>query len=102
MYTAREPLFREPLSSGISGVEAGVCAEKRRLMGAFLDAIHSLATVQNAQMDAVLKGDSNFCDFEDLIYEAREKKDLAKYAYLSHVQEHGCHDGARTYVPHAS
>ena len=58
-----------------------------------MQAIRELNAVQNAQLDAILRDDPNFCWFEDLIHAAREKKDLAKYAYLAHVSEHCCQDG---------
>ena len=71
---------------------ASFCDEKQRHLHAFLEAIQDLNSVQNAQLTAVLQG-KNFYQYEDLIHAARERKDLAKYAFLVHVEEHHCYDG---------
>ena len=79
----------------------GFCSQKNDLLRGFMEAIREVTAAQNAQLIAVINGDQDFCEYEDLIYAAREKKDLVKYAYLAHVQEHGCYDGveAESVVP---
>jgi hypothetical protein len=71
----------------------GFCEEKTRLLGVFLEAIRVVNSIQNAQLSAILRGEQNFFRYEDLLFAARETKDLAKYAYLMHVEEHHCHEG---------
>jgi hypothetical protein len=46
--------------------------------------------LQNQQTQAVIDQDSDFSRFDDLIHMAREKKDQAKYALISHIDEHHC------------
>jgi hypothetical protein len=78
------------------------CWEKKYLLDAFVKAIHEVSAAQSAQLAAVARGCSSFCDYEEWINFAREKKDLAKYAYLAHVQEHGCHEGTQDHAVNAS
>jgi hypothetical protein len=75
-----------------------ICQEKTRLLGVFLDAIRVVNSIQNAQLNAILRGEQNFIRYEDLLFAARETKDLAKYAYLIHVEEHHCHEGDRRHA----
>ncbi len=69
----------------------GYCEEKNRLVEAFLDAVHALSYLQNEQAQAVIDGEPDFCRFDILLHCAQEKKDAAKYAWIAHVEAHGCH-----------
>jgi hypothetical protein len=70
----------------------GFCEEKRRLVDAFLEAIHELNALQSQQIQAVIDGDSEFNRFDVLLHIAQEKKDRAKYAWISHVETHRCEE----------
>lgn len=75
----RQPEFGSP-----------VCREKQRLQDDFVAAYHELTNLQTDQIAAVIAGDPDFTRFDDLLHMAREKKDQAKYALLSHIEEHCC------------
>lgn len=70
--------------------EAGICEEKKRLMVDFMNAIHEVNALQNQQTRAVMEGDQDFSRFDVLIHIAHERKDMAKYAWIAHVESHGC------------
>jgi hypothetical protein len=70
--------------------EIGFCAEKNRLQTDFLRAIRELNAVLAEQTRAVIDGDPDFNRFDVLIHMAQEKKDRAKYAWIAHVESHGC------------
>ena len=59
-------------------------------MEEFLESKHVLMDMQNLQTQAVIDQDPEFSRFDDLIHMAREKKDQAKYALISHVEQHHC------------
>jgi hypothetical protein len=71
------------------GVKA-LCEEKARFERTFIQAIRDLNAFQKEQVEAILAGDGDSCRFDTLIFMAQENKDLAKYAWLAHVEEHGC------------
>ena len=73
--------------------EAGSCKLKLRLMDDFLDAVHALSVLQNQQTQALVEGDPDFPRFDVLLHFAQEQKDLAKYAWIAHVESHGCGEG---------
>ena len=66
------------------------CAEKKRLADRLLDAIHELAVLHGQQMRAVAEDDPDFSRFDVPLYRAQEEKDKAKYAWIAHVETHGC------------
>lgn len=68
----------------------GFCEMKNRLQGNFLNAIRELNNVLAEQTQAVIDGDSDFERFDVLIHMAQEKKEAAKYAWIAHVESHGC------------
>jgi hypothetical protein len=78
--------------------EIGFCKEKIRLLGEFLEAIREFTELQRQQtqavIDAVTDGEADFMRFDGLLYLAQEKKDRAKYAWIKHVEEHGCLEGS--------
>ncbi len=66
------------------------CEEGRRLLDLFGSSVQELLLLHEQQFLAVLEGDANANRFDLLIHEANEKKQNAKYAYMGHIEEHGC------------
>jgi hypothetical protein len=66
------------------------CEEHRRLMDNFAAAVKDLLALHQQQFEAAVHGDPDCTRFDLLIHSANEKKQEAKYAYLRHVEEHGC------------
>jgi hypothetical protein len=85
----------EPKKAGIRlGLpEIGFCEEKYRRLDLFLDASRRMIAVQNLQMRAVIEGDTDFARFDELLHAAQEEREAAKYAWMAHVEEHGCEKG---------
>jgi len=67
-----------------------LCKEGLRLLDAFGVAIRELLLLHEQQFMAVLEGDLDSSRFDLLIHMASEKKQEAKYAYLLHMDTHGC------------
>jgi hypothetical protein len=76
-------------SGGRVEPEILLCLEKHRLLEAFTDAVHEIMLLQQQQVTDIVN-DDDFSRFDLLLHLANERKDLAKYAYLQHVDEHGC------------
>jgi len=71
--------------------EAGpFCEEAKRLLNAFGEAAQELIRLHEQQIQAVVAGDEEANRFDILIHAANEKKQSAKYAYMSHLEQHGC------------
>jgi hypothetical protein len=70
--------------------KAPICEEKVHLMEEFLAAASDLVSVHNDQMKAVIGDDPDFGRFDLLIHLANERKLRAKYAYMTHLESHGC------------
>jgi hypothetical protein len=68
------------------------CEEQRRLMENFAAVVKELVALHQQQFECAVHGDSDCTRFDQLIHMANEKKQEAKYAYLRHVEEHGCID----------
>jgi hypothetical protein len=66
------------------------CEEKLRLMEEFLAAATDLVSVHNDQVKALIQDDPDFSRFDLLIHLANERKRLAKYNYLVHLENHRC------------
>ena len=66
------------------------CGEARRLLDALADAIHELMQVHEEQFNAIIQGNLDCTEFDVSLHEANEVKYAAKYAYLHHLEEHGC------------
>ena len=66
-----------------------LCLEKQRLLEAFTDAVHEIMLLQQQQVSDIVN-DEDFSRFDALLHVANERKYHAKYAYLQHVDEHGC------------
>ena len=73
------------------------CEEHDRLLTEFGAAVRELLDLHEQQFLAIVDGDTESSRFDVLIHMVNEKKQLAKYAYLRHVDAHGCsnHDGVK-------
>ncbi len=68
------------------------CKDKFQLLSDLVDAIHELNTLQNEQTQAIINEDPDFGRFDILLHLAQEKKETAKYRWISHVEAHRCGD----------
>jgi hypothetical protein len=78
-------------STGAAQALAG-CEEHARRLEAFGAAVRELLELHEQQWLAIIDGDHDSCRFDILIHMANERKQAAKYAYLRHVEAHGCSD----------
>jgi chemotaxis family two-component system response regulator Rcp1 len=72
-------------ASGASG-----CEEHSRLLTGFGMAVRELVKLHEDQLEAIIQGDGESSRFDILIHMANEKKQLAKYTFIRHVESHGC------------
>jgi hypothetical protein len=70
--------------------EVAMCDLKQRLIDTFVEAVREMNVIENQQIQAVIEGDPDFSRFDLLLHYAQEKKDMAKYAWIAHVESHGC------------
>lgn len=75
-----------------------ICAEARRLLDMFGEAVEELIALHEQQFQAVVAGERDANRFDLLIHGANERKRQAKYLYLTHLREHGCNDQKATYA----
>ena len=66
------------------------CAESRRLLDSFGDAVQDVLMLHEQQFLAIVDGDLECHRFDLLIHMANEKKQKAKYTYMRHLESHGC------------
>ena len=66
------------------------CKEAKELLDAFAEAIRALIRLHEDQFQALVAGDPDSQRFEDLIHMANERKRQTKYAYMHHLENHGC------------
>lgn len=66
------------------------CSEHNRLLEEFGTTVRDLLKLHEQQFMAIVEGDSECNRFDLLIHMANEQKQQAKYAYLRHVESHGC------------
>lgn len=78
-----------PELTGAASRSAG-CDEHNRLLNELGATVRELIELLEQQFRATVEGDSDCHRFDLLIHMANEKKQLAKYTYLRHVEEHGC------------
>jgi chemotaxis family two-component system response regulator Rcp1 len=78
-----------PAAAETSSHKSG-CEEHNRLLDEFATAVRELIDLHEQQFLAIVEGDDECHRFDLLIHMTNEKKQLAKYAYLRHVEEHGC------------
>lgn len=72
------------------GAGISTCQEHYRLMQDFAAAVKDLLDIHQQQFRAIVEADPECNRFDLLIHMANEKKQQAKYAYLRHVESHGC------------
>jgi CheY-like chemotaxis protein len=68
------------------------CEEHDRLLDEFGATVSELLALHEAQFAAIVDEDIECTRFDLLIHMVNEKKHRAKYAYLRHVEAHGCTD----------
>ena len=66
-----------------------LCDQCRRLLHDFYQAVREVTELHEQRSTAALDDDIHFRRFGLLIHTANEKKDLAKYAFLRHLGQHG-------------
>lgn len=66
------------------------CQEHNRLLDDFGEAVRELLRLHEQQFLAIVDGDGECSRFDLLIHMANEHKQFTKYAYLRHVEAHGC------------
>jgi hypothetical protein len=52
--------------------------------------VQDLLRLHEQQFHAIVQGDTECNRFDLLIHMANEKKQAAKYAYIRHLESHGC------------
>jgi len=70
---------------------AAECGEHSRLLSELGLAVRGLLTLHEQQFQAIVEGDEDCARFDILIHLANEQKQMSKYAYLRHVEAHGCY-----------
>ena len=68
------------------------CEEHARCLENFGAAVREVLELHEQQWLAIIDGDHDSYRFDILIHMANERKQSAKYAYLRHVEAHGCSD----------
>ena len=66
------------------------CQEAKELLDLFSETIRELVKLHEDQFQAVITGDLDSTRFDVLIHMANERKREAKYAYINHLEVHGC------------
>ena len=66
------------------------CQEAKELLEAFGETVRDLVRLHEEQFQAIVAGDPDSARFDDLIHLTNERKHEAKYAYLQHLETHGC------------
>lgn len=88
---ARTRAMVEPAGTELSSaVKKHGCEEHNRLLSEFGIAVRELVALHEQQFQAIIERDNESSRFDLLIHMASEYKHRAKYAYLRHVESHGC------------
>jgi hypothetical protein len=66
------------------------CEAAKLLLDAFGQAVRNVTVLHEQQFRTIVDGDPDAGRFDLLIHEALEQKLNAKYAYLNHLESHGC------------
>jgi len=66
------------------------CQQARDLLDSLSEAIRELIKLHEEQFQSLVGGDLDSTRFDPLIHMANERKHEAKYAYLNHLDIHGC------------
>jgi hypothetical protein len=84
---------RSPHQDGAAPLGLGSgCEQHAQYLEDFGAAVRDLLELHEQQWLAIIDGDDDSCRFDVLIHMANERKQAAKYAYLHHVETHGCSD----------
>jgi len=67
-----------------------ICETAKLLLDGFGQAVQQVLALHEQQFLAILEGDTQANRFDLLIHDALEGKQNAKYAYLKHMDVHGC------------
>ena len=78
------------VAPSVPSAKPSICAEKRQLGSAFVEAIHNVMELQNQELAARIAGRDGLDRFQLAIALARLRRDQLKKLYLLHVQSHGC------------
>jgi hypothetical protein len=79
------PNVNKSISEGIV-----YCESAKLFLDAFAHAVRSVTLLHEQQFRTIVEGDPDAGRFDLLIHEALEQKQNAKYAYLHHLESHGC------------
>jgi hypothetical protein len=71
-------------------IEVLYCEEAQRLLEAFGETVRELVTLHERQFLSIVEGEPDAGRFDLLTHYANERKQNAKYAYLQHLETHGC------------
>jgi hypothetical protein len=66
------------------------CQQARELLEDLSEAIREIIHLHEEQFQSLVGGDLDSTRFDPLIHMANERKNEAKYAYLHHLETHGC------------
>jgi len=66
------------------------CKEAKQLLDLFSETVRELIGLHEEQFQSIVGGDFDSTRFDDLIHMANQRKHEAKYAYLNHLETHGC------------
>jgi len=66
-----------------------LCEECRELLDSFTKAVHDVVTLNERHLLAVVENEPDPHRFDILIHEANERKQNAKYGYVTHIGMHG-------------
>jgi hypothetical protein len=83
-------IYDLPEENSARPVRKSGCEVHDRLLCELGGAVRELLTLHEQQLQAIMEGDSESSRFDLLIHMANENKYRAKYAYLRHMESHGC------------
>ena len=79
-----------PTKPGLRAAARSGCEEHNCLLEDYGASVREVLCLHEEQWLAIISGDDDCCRFDILIHVANERKQSAKYAYLRHVETHGC------------
>jgi hypothetical protein len=84
------PTTQESLTPLSFSMGSTYCPEARHLLDDFAEAVQELVQLHEHQFLAAVEGDTDCARFDVLIHMANDRKHAAKYAYMNHLEAHGC------------
>jgi hypothetical protein len=73
-----------------SGPQIVYCPQAKRLLDGFCAAVHEMVRLHKEQLRAILNSETDLSRFDLELHYAQERKENAKYAYIGHLEQHGC------------